>query len=220
MAQRVTLIPAYQDEPRLNFVDSVALPYASGSAAMTGGWIADDSNPASGSMVFGSGSFFDADYGTVVHPEVSTDYSIGVDLTGLYSVAQVRLYYSGSAAGLYSSGSNASLQLFTSSQNNYYGLWPPINGLDVYPYSGSIHYINYEPPEPFVCQYFKFNAFAGPIKDVLGANVGFTQIEVYLAQTNALISGSLWPERKQAKTTIGGIKATVNLGPISNQQAR
>ena len=102
------------------------------------------------------------------------------------------MYDSGSYAGLYFSGSNSALSIYVSYINEYWGLWKTIINPSRVQYSGSIYKTYIEFPRIVLGRYLKLYAVDGPLKDVVGNLIQFTEIEVEEDVSNKIISGSIY----------------------------
>lgn len=180
------------DTPTILQPIEVDMP-TSGSYFTDAGWRSDDSNPTSGSLIFGSGSLYDGDLTTIVTPDVSTNWSIGCKLPHSGSIINVTLFDKGSYPGLYFSGSNTPLKAYLSLVNNRWAEWFTIVKPVREWYSGSIYKIDIECPSAVSGSYFKLNAYDGALFDPMGNTIRFTEMRVRMAISSYTASGSIYP---------------------------
>lgn len=185
----------YNEAPTKVFSAEMSLP-PSGSVFTDAGWRENDSNPTSGSLYLGSGSFFDGDKETAVTPDdISTNYSIGISIADARFLQSITFYDSGSRPGWYISGSNATIDAYSSSSNKYWGLCATFVHPSRTLYSGSTIYkttLNFNPV--IYGTNIKLHMVDGPLKDPSGNILRITGIETEERPQTTSSSGSLYHE--------------------------
>ena len=193
-------IALQRERPLSTFVTNPVLP-TSGSAILDAGWTFEESDPVSGSIGLGSGSFFDGDRQTAVTPaEVSTNWSLVMQLQS-GSFRSVNMYDSGSAdigsenpsyGGWFVSGSNSSITTyFTNSWNgSRWTKWRTLIAPVRSQFSGSIFKTEIVFPSAITANWIKLHASDGALKGPEGEVLRISEVEVFNETKLTTISGS------------------------------
>lgn len=210
--------PLYYERPTTTLLNELQNK-ASGSVGYDAGWRSAELGPASGSLMFGSGSFVDGDLTVAASPAVSTNWSIGIDLGYEGSCKSLSVYDSGTLPGFFYSGSNASTAVYASYTNatwdHLYSIINPVRAL----YSGSVYKTTFYFPSTLSGRYFKLHAPDGAWKEPDGTIIQFTEITANtLVTTTSVVSGSIYNEYTgvpSAELPTGVTETEVKLGQYS-----
>jgi len=181
----------------------------SGSTISGGLYSEDDSAAPSGSVLpTGFTGLYDLDYTTPV-ASGSTNWSVGADLGSSSWMQGITLYDDGTAGpGMYWSGSNASLRVFASEDNDDWFWVRDYHHLNRVTYLNDVRKIDLQFKAPRSGSYVKAYAFDGGLKSSLGNILKITEMAVWECRTTptsdraadfanaanfASVSGSYYP---------------------------